>query len=117
TRGASGTLIDRIRHNIQERLDQLLAEVEKLRHALAALDPRERPDSEPKPAKSKPAAKRPRPQGDLDEADPGADTHPCCEQREQVGDIDPNGAGRDPGEGARGTLARRGADGGRCREG
>jgi CRP-like cAMP-binding protein len=49
-------LIDRIRHNIQERLDQLLAEVEKLRHALAALDPRERPASEPK---SKPAAKRP----------------------------------------------------------
>ena len=52
-------MIDRIRHNIQERLDQLLAEVEKLRHALAALDPRERPASEPKPAKSKPAAKRP----------------------------------------------------------
>jgi CRP-like cAMP-binding protein len=52
-------LIDRIRHNIQERLDQLLTEVEKLRHALAALDPRERPASEPKPAKSKPAAKRP----------------------------------------------------------
>ena len=52
-------LIDRIRHNIQERLDQLLAEVEKLRHALAALDPRERPASKPKPAKSKPAAKRP----------------------------------------------------------
>ena len=49
-------MIDRIRHNIQERLDQLLAEVEKLRHALAALDPRERPASEPKP---KPAAKRP----------------------------------------------------------
>jgi hypothetical protein len=59
TRGASGKLIDRIRHNIQERLDQLLAESEKLRHALAALDPRERPASEPKPAKSKPAAKRP----------------------------------------------------------
>ena len=52
-------MIDRIRHDIQERLDQLLAEVEKLRHALAALDPRERPASKPKPAKSKPAAKRP----------------------------------------------------------
>lgn len=35
-------VIDRIRHDIQERLDQLLAEVEKLRGALAALDPRER---------------------------------------------------------------------------
>ena len=52
-------MIDRIRHDIQERLGQLLAEVEKLRHALVALDPRERPASEPKPAKSTPAAKRP----------------------------------------------------------
>src|SRR5450759_1737563 len=57
------------------------------------------------------------PEGHLDEADPGADTHPCCEQRERVGGVDPNGAGRDPGEGARGALKRRGADGGRCREG
>jgi sugar-specific transcriptional regulator TrmB len=39
------TLIDRIRHDIQERLDQLLAEAEKLRHALAALDPRGKPTS------------------------------------------------------------------------
>jgi CRP-like cAMP-binding protein len=59
-----GKLIDRIRHDIQERLDQLLAEVEKLRHALALLDPRERRASDPKPAgstpkpASKPAAKR-----------------------------------------------------------
>ena len=53
-------MIDRIRHNIQERLNQLLAEVEKLRHALAALDRRERPASGPKPAKpAKPAMKRP----------------------------------------------------------
>src|ERR1700722_6401579 len=37
------TLIDRIRHDIQERLEQLLAEAEKLRHALAALDPRDKP--------------------------------------------------------------------------
>jgi DNA-binding transcriptional ArsR family regulator len=36
-------LIDRIRHDIQERLDQLLAEADKLRHALAALDPRSKP--------------------------------------------------------------------------
>jgi biotin operon repressor len=35
-------VIDRIRHDIQERLDQLLAEAEKLRRALLALDPRER---------------------------------------------------------------------------
>ena len=36
-------LIDRIRQEIQERLEQVLAEAEKLRAALAALDPRERP--------------------------------------------------------------------------
>ncbi len=30
-------MIDRIRHDIQERLEQLLAEADKLRHALAAL--------------------------------------------------------------------------------
>jgi predicted Rossmann fold nucleotide-binding protein DprA/Smf involved in DNA uptake len=34
-------LIDRIRHDIQQRLEQLLAEADKLRHAHAALDPRE----------------------------------------------------------------------------
>lgn len=31
-------MIDRIRQDIQHRLDQLMAEAEKLRHALAALD-------------------------------------------------------------------------------
>src|ERR1700722_9049292 len=41
------TLIDRIRHDIQERLEQLLAEAEKLRHALAALDPRDKPRAKP----------------------------------------------------------------------
>jgi len=40
-------LIDRIRHDIQQRLEQLLAEAEKLRGALAALDPRERPAPPP----------------------------------------------------------------------
>jgi DNA-binding transcriptional ArsR family regulator len=51
-------LIDRIRHDIQQRLDQLLAEADKLRHALAALDPRERSASKPKTTRSQPAAKR-----------------------------------------------------------
>jgi DNA-binding transcriptional ArsR family regulator len=51
-------LIDRIRHDIQQRLDQLLAEADKLRHALAALDPRERSTPKPKTTKSQPAAKR-----------------------------------------------------------
>jgi hypothetical protein len=40
-------LIDRIRHDIQQRLEQLLAEADKLRHALVALDPRERAASTP----------------------------------------------------------------------
>jgi CRP-like cAMP-binding protein len=56
-------LIDRIRHDIQQRLDQLLAEADKLRHALAALDPRERSTPKPKSARpqptAKPAAKKP----------------------------------------------------------
>ena len=51
-------MIDRIRHDIQQRLDQLLAEVDKLRRALAALDPRERSAPEPKPTKPQPTAKR-----------------------------------------------------------
>ena len=42
-------MIDRIRQEIQERLEQLLAEAEKLRDALAALDPRE-PKSQAKRA-------------------------------------------------------------------
>lgn len=48
-------MIDRIRHDIQERLEQLLAEAEKLRRALAALDPREKPTQKPA-ERSAPAA-------------------------------------------------------------
>jgi DNA-binding transcriptional ArsR family regulator len=64
-------LIERIRDDIQARIDQLLAEVEKLRGALAALDPRERTTgrargrasslAKPKPAaasKKRPTASR-----------------------------------------------------------
>jgi CRP-like cAMP-binding protein len=50
-------LIDRIRRDIQQRLEQLLAEADKLRHALAALDPRERSTPKPKTT-SRPTAKR-----------------------------------------------------------
>jgi sugar-specific transcriptional regulator TrmB len=52
-------LIDRIRHDIQQRLEQLLAEADKLRHALAALDPRERVSSEPTATKRQKTAKPP----------------------------------------------------------
>ena len=51
-------MIDRIRHDIQQRLDQLLAEADKLRRALAALDPRERSTAKPKTTRSRPTAKR-----------------------------------------------------------
>ena len=50
-------MIDRIRHDIQQRLEQLLAEADKLRHALAALDPRERSTPKPKTT-SRPNANR-----------------------------------------------------------
>ena len=56
-------MIDRIRHDIQERLDQLLAEADRLRRALIALDPRERPTTppaeraRPRAASQQPAAK------------------------------------------------------------
>jgi biotin operon repressor len=56
-------MIDRIRHDIQQRLDQLLAEADRLRRALIALDPRERPTTppaeraRPRAASQQPAAK------------------------------------------------------------
>jgi DNA-binding transcriptional ArsR family regulator len=57
-------LIDRIRHDIQQRLDQLLTEAEKLRRALAALGPRGRSapqtESTKSPTSAKPRATRPR---------------------------------------------------------
>lgn len=53
-------MIDTLRKEIQERLDQLLGEAEKLRRALAALDPRGE-SSAPAPATaSRPAATRER---------------------------------------------------------
>ena len=54
--GEPDTLIDRIRHDIQARLEQLRDEAEKLGRALAALDPREKPTRTTAPAaRSRPA--------------------------------------------------------------
>ncbi|HWF52892.1 MAG TPA: winged helix-turn-helix domain-containing protein [Solirubrobacteraceae bacterium] len=54
-------MIDRIRQEIQERLEQLLAEAEKLRDALAALDPREqKPKARPAPARRTTGSASPR---------------------------------------------------------
>jgi CRP-like cAMP-binding protein len=52
-------LIDRIRHDIQERLEQLLGEAEKLRRALAALDPREKPTPKPTPESTRKRTPKP----------------------------------------------------------
>ena len=52
-------MIDQIRNSIQERLDQLLAEADKLRHALSALDPRSSAAPARKPAARTPAAPKP----------------------------------------------------------
>jgi CRP-like cAMP-binding protein len=57
--GSLTTLIDRIRHDIQQRLEQLLAEADKLRQALVALDPRERVSPEPRATTRQPTAKPP----------------------------------------------------------
>ena len=50
-------MIDRLRQQIQERLDQLAGEADRLRKALAALDPR----SSKAPARKPPARKRAQP--------------------------------------------------------
>jgi DNA-binding transcriptional ArsR family regulator len=51
-------LIDRIRHDIQQRLDQLLAEADRLRRALAALDPRRNSAPASKSTRSQASATR-----------------------------------------------------------
>jgi len=48
-------VIDRLREQIQERLDQLAAEADRLRKALAALDPRSSKAPARKPPARKPA--------------------------------------------------------------
>jgi hypothetical protein len=45
-------MIDRIRQDIQERLDHLFAETEKLRRALIALDPRPQSATPPREARN-----------------------------------------------------------------
>ncbi len=53
-------VIDRLREQLQERLDQLLGEADRLRKALAALDPRPKPPARKPPAAS-PPGDRPKP--------------------------------------------------------
>jgi CRP-like cAMP-binding protein len=99
-------LIDRIRQDIQHRLDQLLAEADKLRHALAALDPRQRSTREPEfttsPPTARPAAKA-----------PDASTRTPARTRSRA-DVTPNGARRSartaPGETKANVLAALSSD-------
>src|SRR5450755_3541652 len=51
-KGAQKTMIDRIRQDIQESLDQLLADADKLRRALIALDPRPQSATPPREARN-----------------------------------------------------------------
>lgn len=58
-------MIDQLREQIQHRLDQLTHEADRLRKALAALDPRPSPTPAParKPAARKAPVRRPAPAG------------------------------------------------------
>ena len=51
-------MIDRLREQIQQRLDQLTHEADRLRKALAALDPRSSAAPAQKPVARKPAARK-----------------------------------------------------------
>ena len=80
-------MIDRICYDIQQRLDQLLAEADKLRRALAALNPRERSAVTPNSTSSQPAAKTAA-EAPGGATDPQADSNTDCqddERRERVG--------------------------------
>jgi DNA-binding transcriptional ArsR family regulator len=67
-------MIDRIRQDIQERLDQLLAEADKLRRALIALDPRPQSATPPREASNSAA-------GDKASATPPSPKSPTARTR------------------------------------
>ncbi len=68
-------MIDRLRKQIQERLDQLLSEADRLRKALGALDPRSSPAPARKPPARKPApASAPKPKASATKAAPARRT-------------------------------------------
>ena len=85
-------MIDRIRHDIQQRLDQLLAEADKLRHALAALDPRERSAPKPNTTSSQPAARQAPKTPDGPKPTPAADPNTDCQDDERRKRVVANGA-------------------------
>ena len=94
-------MIDRLREQIQERLDQLAGEADRLRKALAALDPR---SSKRRPASS-PRARSPRAAGEAsyggNEAHTGPADEPACDSL-----LSPDGARGDQGRGTRSARWR-----------
>jgi CRP-like cAMP-binding protein len=73
-------VIDRLREQIQQRLDQLLGEADRLRKALAALDPRSSnaPARKPpaRPTATKPAASATKPAASASKRTPARRTSP-----------------------------------------
>jgi DNA-binding transcriptional ArsR family regulator len=51
-------MIERLRKELQDRLDQLLSEADRLRQAIAALDPRSRPSARVTEAPARPRTPR-----------------------------------------------------------
>ena len=104
-------MIDRLREQIQQRLDQLLSEADRLRKALAALDPR----SSTAPARKAPArnaaaskgaqAATPELAAPATTSAPTRRTTPASRSLRSS-----DGARRDQGRRARGARRRRGDD-------
>ena len=97
-------VIDRLREQIQERLEQLAGEADRLRKALAALDPR---SSEARRPASRPARKRQstKPTATATKSAPARRAKHACDSLPS-----PDGARRDEGRRARRARRRRGDD-------
>ena len=99
-------VIDRLREQLQERLDQLLGEADRLRKALAALDPRSsKPPARKPAARNTAAATEPKP------ARPRRSAQPARRPSTPASSLpSPDGARRDQGRRARGARRRRADD-------
>ncbi len=79
TEQGTSALIDRIRHDIEQRLESLLAEADKLRKALAAMGGRSESSPAPRPRRTPPAT-RPR------RARPASAARPSVPRASKTGD-------------------------------
>ena len=102
-------VIDRLREQIQQRLDQLTHEADRLRKALAALDPRSSGRARAQACRAQsPPGLGAQAEGVGDEERTGPANKPACGSLSS-----PDGARRDQGVRARGARWRRGDDRGR----